>query len=197
MKRLVSLALIFVVLLAGTAVVAAQQYQGQQYQGGAQQGAGQARTLSIPPAPPRSQPNMEYGNTARAAYVGERLSDAAEGNARVYITEDGAIAASVYMLQDANAYDIAGTMANFTYMLADMYRTMTERSDSDILLKVYDKSNSMIIDAKFSASKNAFEYFDITQAEAPPQRQQPVAGQYQGMQGQGMQRPTTGQMPMR
>jgi hypothetical protein len=171
MKRLISLALIFALLLAGVGVSVAQQYQGgQQYQGSTQQGG--ERTLNIPPAPPKSEPNMEYGNTARAAAIGERLSNAAEGNARVYIKEDGAVTVNIYLLQEADPYDLAGTMANFTYMIADLYGTITEKTNSDILLKVYNTSNSLIIDAKFSIPKNAFAYFKVSDAPKPRQPSQ-------------------------
>ncbi len=182
MKRLISVALIAVILLAGIGVAAAQ-YQGGMQQGGGQQGG--AQTLNIPPAPEKAKANMQYGNTARAAIIGERLSDAAEDNANVYITENADVTASVYLQKDASPYDIAGTMANLTYMIADLYGTMTEKSNSNILLKVYDASNNVIIDAKFNTAKNAFDYFNVPEGAAPSQRQQqpaarqPAAGQQQ------------------
>lgn len=166
MKRLISVALIAVILLAGIGVAAAQ-YQGGMQPGGGQQGG--AQTLNIPPAPEKAKADMQYGNTARAAIIGERLSNAADGNANVYIKEDGAVTASIYLIQEADPYDIAGTMANLTYMIADLYGTMTEKSNSDILVKVYDTANSQVIDAKFSIPKNAFAYFNVTAA----QKQQP------------------------
>ncbi len=185
MKRLISVALIAVILLAGIGVAAAQ-YQGGMQQGGGQQGG--AQTLTIPPAPEKAKADMQYGNTARSAIIGERLSDAAEGNANVYISEGSAVTASVYLQKDASPYDLAGTMANLTYMIADLYSTMTEKGDSDILLKVYDTSNNVIIDAKFNAAKNAFDYFNVPEGAAPSQQQrQPAAGQQQyGAQPYGM-----------
>jgi len=180
MKRLISVALIAVILLAGIGVAAAQ------YQGGMQQGG--AQTLTIPPAPEKAKADMQYGNTARSAIIGERLSDAAEGNANVYIGEGSAVTASVYLQKDASPYDLAGTMANLTYMIADLYGTMTEKGDSDILLKVYDTSNNVIIDAKFNTAKNAFDYFNVPEGAAPSQQQlPPAAGQQQyGAQPYGM-----------
>lgn len=184
MKRLISVALIAVILLAGIGVAAAQ-YQGGMQPGGGQQGG--AQTLNIPPAPEKAKADMQYGNTARAAIIGERLSQAAEGNANVFITENDAVTASVYLQKDASPYDLAGTMANLTYMLADLYSTMTEKGDSNILLKVYDTSNSAIIDAQFNTAKNAFDYFDVKENAAASQQQQPAAGQQQyGTQPYGM-----------
>jgi len=179
MKRLISVALIAVILLAGIGVAAAQ------YQGGMQQGG--AQTLTIPPAPAKAKADMQYGNTARSAIIGERLSDAAEGNANVYIGEGSAVHRSVYS-EGRDPYDLAGTMANLTYMIADLYGTMTEKGDSDILLKVYDTSNNVIIDAKFNTAKNAFDYFNVPEGAAPSQQQrQPAAGQQQyGAQPYGM-----------
>lgn len=186
MKRLISVALIAVILLAGIGVAAAQ-YQGGMQQGGGQQQGG-AKTLTIPQAPDKAKADMQYGNTARAAIIGERLSDAAEGNANVYIAENADVTASVYLQKDASPYDLAGTMANLTYMIADLYSTMTEKGDCNILLKVYDTSNNAIIDAKFNTAKNAFDSFDVTESAAPSrQQQQPAAGQQQyGTQPYGM-----------
>jgi hypothetical protein len=134
------------VLLAGSCVATAQQ------------AANYGKELNIPPPPPKPKPDMQYGNTARAAIVAERLTEAAQGNAVVHIDEGCVITVEVYLKQDASPYDMAGTMANLTYMLADMY-SMTDKANCDIALKVYDTSNSLIIDAKFNVAKNAFEYF--------------------------------------
>jgi hypothetical protein len=158
--------------------------QGGAQQGGAQQGG---NTLNIPPAPPKPQPNMQYGNTARAALIAEGLSDAAQGNARLYISEDKAINVKVNLIQDASPYDLAPTMANLTYMLASLY-SLTEKPNSDIVLKVYDTSHNLIIDAKFNTAKNAFDYFNVPEGTAPPQQQpgmrQPGMGRQPGYGGQ-------------
>ena len=204
MKKMIGLLLVVAMLVACIGVAMAQQYQGQQYQEpqggmqtGDQNGGASSGQLVIPPAPPKAQPDMEYGNTARAAIIGERMTDASQGNAKVVINEGNIITASVYLNKDASPYDIAGTMANFTYMLADLY-TMTDKSSSDIALKVYDTSGKIIIDAKFDNAKNAFDYFNVPEGAAPtaqPVTRQPVARQ-PGMQQPGMQRPGMGQMPM-
>lgn len=149
MKKLISIVLIVAILLASVGLAMAQQYQG-----------GTQGNLKIPSAPPKPQPNMLYGNTARAAIIAEGLSEASDGNAKVYISEDNVITAKVYLTQDASPYDIAGTMANFTYMLASLY-SLTEKPNSDIVLKVYDTSGNVIIDAKFNNAKNAFDYFNV------------------------------------
>ena len=207
MKKMIGLLLVVAMLVACIGVAMAQQYQNPQggMQTGDQTGASSGQ-LVIPPAPPKSQPDMTYGNTARAAIIGERMTDASQGNAKVVINEDGVITASVYLNKDASAYDIAGTMANFTYMLADLY-TMTEKPNADIALKVYDTSGAVIIDAKFNNAKNAFDYFNVPESATPttqPVRQQPVTRQ-PGMQQPvrqpvtrqpGMQQPGMGQMPM-
>ncbi len=146
MKKAICI-LVFV-LLAGSCVAMAQQIQGTQ----------DGKALNIPPPPPKSKPDMQYGNTARAAIIAERLTEAAQGNAAVHINEDCIITVEVYLKQDASPYDIAGTMANLTYMLADMY-SLTDRADCDIALKVYDTSKNLIIDAKLNVARNAFEYF--------------------------------------
>jgi hypothetical protein len=159
MKKMISLVLVVVLLAAGIGISMAQQYGGDQ---------GNGNTLNLPSPPPKPQPNMEYGNSARAAIVGERMTDASQGNAKVVINEGNVITASVYLNKDASAYDIANTMANFTYMLADLYG-LTEKANSDIVLKVYDTSKRVIIDAKFSTSKNAFDYFNVPEgASASP-----------------------------
>jgi hypothetical protein len=160
MKKVIGLVLVAIVLMMVSATA-------QQYAGGAQQGAAQgAKTLKIPPAPPKPKANMDYGNTARAAILGERLSIAAEGNAKVYISEGSAITAEIYLEKQADPYDMAGTMANFTYMLLDIY-AITDKANSDILLKVYDPANELIIDARFNNAKNAFDYFKVPETTAP------------------------------
>jgi hypothetical protein len=172
MKTIISVILVAAILLAGIGVAGAQQYQGSAQPGS----AGNGNTLKIPPAPPRPKPNMEYGNTARAAIIAEQLSKAAEGNAKVYISEDKAITVKVYLFKEASPYDIAGTMANFTYMLFDLY-SMNEKAGCDIVLKVYDTSGNVIIDAKFNGAKNAFDYFNLPEeapVSSPPV--QPAAG---------------------
>jgi hypothetical protein len=100
----------------------------------------------------------------------------------VVINEGDIITASVYLNKDASATDIAPTMANFTYMLADLYG-MTDKANSDIVLKVYDTSSNVIIDAKFNVAKNAFDYFNVptsTTAATPMQPPQNNVGQPMG-----------------
>src|SRR5271157_5908419 len=188
MKKMISLVLVVVLLVAGIGITMAQQY------GGGTQGGDRSNgnTLNLPSPPPK--PNMDYGNSARAAIVGERMTDASQGNAKVVINEGNVITANVYLNKDASAYDIANTMANFTYMLVDLY-SLTEKANTDIVLKVYDTSKNVIIDAKFSTSKNAFDYFNIPEVAsatptAPvgqPGRMQPGGMQPGGMQPGGMQ----------
>ncbi len=198
MKKMIGLLLVVAMLVACIGVAMAQQYQNPQGgmqtgdQTGAQTGASSDK-LVIPPAPPKAVANMSYGNTARAAIIGERMSDASQGNANVFINEGNIITADVYLNKDASPYDIAGTMANFTYMLADLY-SMTDKAKSDIALKVYDTSGNVIIDAKFNNAKNAFDYFNVPESATPTQ--QPVAPQpgisagiSPGMQQPGMQQP--------
>ncbi|HTY90899.1 MAG TPA: hypothetical protein VMC84_06945 [Methanocella sp.] len=174
MKKLVSIALIAAMLMACIGMAAAQQ--------------GMTQAQNLPPAPPKATPDMQYGNTARAAIIGERLSNAAEGNANVHIDEGSVITVSIYLLKDAGTNDLAGTMANLTYMIADLYGTMADKTNSKIVLNVYDTSKNMIIDAKFNMAKNDFEYFDVAQDAAT--EQQPAAG----MQQTGKQQPAMGRM---
>ncbi len=178
MRKLLVLVLIAVLLVSGAGLA---QAQGGTPQGGATGG----NTLNIPPAPPRPQPNMQYGNTARAALIGEGLSEASQGNARVYIREGNSVGVDVYLIQDASPYDLAGTMANLTYMLASLY-SLTEKPNSDIMLKVYDTSGNVIIDAKFNNAKNAFDYFNV------PEEVQAGPGGQAGVPQSG-----TGRAPMR
>jgi hypothetical protein len=149
MKKLLALVLIASMLLGGMGMAMAQS---------STQGS-----LNIPPPPPKPQPNIQYGNTARAALIAEGLSQASDGNARLYISEDSAITTEVYLTKDMNPYEIVGTMANLTYMLASLY-SLTEKPDSDILLKVYDTSDKLIMDAKFNTAKNAFDYFKVPES---------------------------------
>ncbi len=181
MRKVITLVLIAAFMAsAGTALA--------QYQGSTQQGAAPGgNTLNIPPPPPKPQPDMKYGNTARAALIGEGLSGASQGNARLYIEENNAIAVSVYLAQEASPYDLAPTMANLTYMLASLY-SLTEKPNSDIVLKVYDTSNNVIIDARFNTAKNAFDYFNVPEGAAPPA--QPATGAQPGTR-----QPVTGRQP--
>ncbi len=167
MKRLLALVLIGAFIASAGLAVA-------QYQGGVQQGgAAGTGTLNIPPAPPKPKPNMQYGNTARAALIAEGLTQASQGNAQLYIAENDVIAVDVYLKQDASPYDMAGTMANLTYVLASLY-SLTEKPDSDIVMNVYDTSNNVIIDARFNTAKNAFDYFKVPEA-SPAGTQQTAA----------------------
>jgi hypothetical protein len=161
-------------------------------QGGSQAGVpgtSASGNLNIPSPPPKPQPNMEYGNTNRAAIIGERMTDASQGNAKVVINEGNVITASVYLNKSASASDIAPTMANFTYMLSDIYG-LTEKANTDIVLKVYDTSNNVIIDAKFDVAKNAFDYFNApesTSASTPAEAPQNNVGQPMAPQNNGGQ----------
>ena len=176
MKKLVSVALIAVFLLAGIGTAMAQQ--------------GMTPATNLPPAPDKAKADMNYGNTARAAILGERLTQESQGNANVYINEGKVITVSVYLLKDAGSNDLTGTMANFTYMVADLYNTMTDKGNTNIMLKVYDTSKNVVIDAQFDAAKNAFDYFDV--AEAAEGSQQP-SEEMQQQQQYGTQQPVTQQ----
>jgi len=172
MKKLICVLLIAAVLVACAGLTLAQQSQGGA--GGASSGS-----LNLPSPPPKPQPDMAYGNTNRAAIIGERMTDASQGNAKVVINEGNVITASVYLNKDASANDIAPTMANFTYMLADLYG-LTDKANSDIALKVYDTSSNLIIDARFDVAKNAFDYFNVPQgttASTPAGESQNAGGQ--------------------
>ena len=188
MKKLISVALIAVFLLAGIGVAIAQQDM--------------VQATNLPPAPEKTTPDMQYGNTARAAIIGERLSQESDGNANVYIDEGNVITVSVYLLKDAGSNDLTGTMANFTYMVYDLYSTMADKGNTDVLLKVYDTSKNIIIDAKFNAADNAFDYFNVAKQATESQQPSQGTGQYStGMQQQpgqqyssGMQQPRMGGM---
>ena len=163
-KKIICLLLVAAVLLGYTGFALAQQ------------GSGSSSQLNIPPAPPKPTPNMDYGNTARAAIIGERMTDASQGNADVYIDEGASdITVKLNLNKDASPYDIAGTMANFTYMLADLY-SMTDKAKDNINLKVYDTAGKVIIDARFNTAKNAFDYFNVPK-DAMPSQQQPAQQQ--------------------
>jgi hypothetical protein len=169
--------------------------------------------LNIPPAPQKPVPNSQYGNTDRAAMLGEQLSKSSQGNANVYVSEnpDKTVSLDVKLTQAISPYEIAPTMANLTYMVDGIYY-VTERKGNDILLKVTDPSGNVITNAKFSDAKNAFDYYNVPEAAQQPVPQQPVApapGQQPGygqqpaygqQPGAGMQpgyqqQPSTGQMP--
>lgn len=177
------------------------QYQAQQPAGqyGQQPYAPQPGVLNIPPAPQKATPNMQYGNTERAALIAEQLSQASQGNANVYLSEspqDRSITASVYMKTDGDPYSLSGTMANLTYMLSSIYG-ITELKGADIFLKVYDSQGQLITDAKFSDAKNAFEYYEVPQAARPVQPAYPQPGVQQPGYGQpGMQMPSFPQTGM-
>jgi hypothetical protein len=170
--------------------------------------------LNIPAAPQKPVANSQYGNTDRAAILGEKLSQASQGNANVYISEnpDKTISLDVKLLKAASPYEISGAMANLTYMVDGIYY-LTDRKGNDVLLKVTDPSGNVITNAKFSDAKNAFEYYNVPepaqQPAAPAAGQQPGAGVQPGygqqpaygqQPGAGMQpgyrqQPSTGQMP--
>ena len=155
--------------------------QGQQYQDGSQAGTSQ---LSIPPAPPKLQPDPKFGSTDRASIIGEKLSKASQGNAAVYVAENAnnTITVNVDLKKDADGNQLAPVLANLTYALSDVYG-VTDRANNDIFLNVYDTSKNLIINAKFSDAKNAFEYFNV--AESSRQAQPSEGGQQQpGYDGQ-------------
>ncbi len=163
-------------------MAAQQQYgdQGQQYQGGSQAGTQQ---INIPPAPQRLQPDAQYGSTDRASIIGEKLSKSSQGNAIVYVAENpnNTITVNVNLKKDADGAQLAPVLANLTYALSDIY-SVTDRSNNDIFLNVYDTSKNLIINAKYSATKNAFEYFNV--AESSRQAQPPAQGEQPGYDGQ-------------
>jgi hypothetical protein len=198
-KRTISaLLLASIVLLAMTTAVGAQMQQqmpGQTQYGGQEQ-AGQSQ-LNIPPAPQKIQPNSQYGNTDRASIIGEKMSKASQGNANVYVAENAnnTISVNVDLMKDADPTQLAPVLANLTYALSDVY-SVTDMANSDIFLNVYDTSKNSIIQAKFSPSKNAFDYFNIPEAarqQQQPQQQQPsYGGGQQGGYQTGQQQPAYG-----
>jgi hypothetical protein len=158
--------------------------------------------LNIPPAPQKPVANSQYGNTDRAAILGEKFSQAAQGNANVYVSEnpDKTISLDVKLAKSASPYEIAGAMANLTYMVDGIYY-LTDRKGNDVLLKVTDPSGNVITNAKFSDAKNAFEYYNVPESaqqpsygQQPAYSQQPAAGMQPGLQQQpvGVQQPFIG-----
>ncbi len=173
---------------------------GQQPVSGQQPSAGQPQ-LNIPPAPQKPVPNSQYGNTDRAAIIGEQLSQSSQGNVNIYISEnpDNTISIDAKLLKPASPYEIAGAMANLTYMIDGIYY-LTDRKGNDVLLKVTDPSGNVITTAKFSDAKNAFEYYNVPtssqQPAAPATGQQPMTGTQPGYQQPGYtQQPAYGQQP--
>jgi hypothetical protein len=98
-------------------------------------------------------------------------------------------------MKDADPTQLAPVLANLTYALSDVY-SVTDMANSDIFLNVYDTSKNSIIQAKFSPSKNAFDYFNIPEAarqQQQPQQQQPsYGGGQQGGYQTGQQQPAYG-----
>ena len=168
------------------------QQQQQQPQSGGQQTPG---VLNIPPAPAKPVANGQYGNTERAAILGEELSNASQGNAKVFIAENSnkTVFVDVRLLANADPYSLSGTMANLTYMVNNIY-SYTDMKGGDIILTVYDTTGNVITNAKFSDAKNEFEYYNVPQqaATAPSTGGQPVTGQPATGQP-GMGQPRTGQ----
>jgi hypothetical protein len=157
--------------------------------------------INIPQAPQKPVPNSQYGNTDRAAILGEQFSKSSQGNANVYVSENpnNTITLDVRLAQAASPYEIAPAMANLTYMVDSIYY-LTDRKGNDILLKVTDPSGNLITSAKFSSAKNAFEYYNVKEAARPPSApvsgqqppyEQPAYGQQPGYQ----QQPAYGQQP--
>jgi hypothetical protein len=201
-KRTISaVLLVSIVLLAMTASAGAQMQQQQQMPGqsqyGGQEQAGQSQ-LNIPPAPQKIQPNSQYGNTDRASIIGEKMSRASQGNADVYVAENGnnSISVNVDLKKDADPTQLAPVLANLTYALNDVY-SVTDRANNDIFLNVYDTSKNIVIQAKFSPMNNAFDYFNIPEAARQTQPTQPEygggqQGGYQGGYQGGQQQPAYG-----
>ena len=192
-KRTISavlLASIVLLAIVASAGVQAQPIPAQQ-NGGQNHGGSQAGTqqLNIPPAPQKVQPDSQFGNTDRASIIAQKLSDASQGNAVVYIAENGnkSITVNVNLKKDGDVYQIAPVLANLTYALSDVYG-VTDRANNDIFLNVYDTSKNLIINAKFSSSKNAFEYFNVAEAA---RQAQPAQGEQQPAYG-GEQQPAYG-----
>ena len=163
------------------------QLGGQQQQQQQQPGA-----LNLPPAPAKPVANMAYGNTERAAIIGEQLSQGSQGNANVYVAENPnkTVSLDVKLLVSGDPYSMAGTMANLTYMVSSIY-SFTDMKGGDILLTVYDPAGSVITSARFSDAKNAFEYYSIPPQAAvtPTPVVQPGYPQQPGYQQPGYQQP--------
>ncbi len=189
LKRAISAFLLASIVLLAMAASAGAQIQpmaasagdqGQQYQDGTQAGTSQ---LSIPPAPPKLQPDPKFGSTDRASIIGEKMSKASQGNAVVYVAENAnnTITVNVDLKKNADTNQLAPVLANLTYALSDVY-DVTDRAHNDIFLNVYDTSKNLIINAKYSNAKNAFEYFNVAESarQAEPSegsQQQPAYGQ--------------------
>jgi hypothetical protein len=99
-------------------------------------------------------------------------------------------------MKDADPTQLAPVLANLTYALSDVY-SVTDRANNDIFLNVYDTSKNMVIQAKFSPSMNAFDYFNIPEAAWQTQPTQPAYGEgqqggYQGGYQGGQQQPAYG-----
>jgi len=137
-------------------------------------------TLNIPPAPPKPVPNSTYGNSPRAAILGEQFTKSSQGNAMVYLEENPnkTVSISVRLLSDGDPYSLAGTMANLTYMVDNVY-SLTDLAGGDIFLTVYDTEGKTMTTAKFSDAKNAFEYYQVPEGYTPKQTtgRQPSFGQ--------------------
>lgn len=148
--------------------------------------------LNIPPAPPRPVPNSQYGNTDRAAIIGEQFSKSSQGNANVYVSENGnrTVSLDVYLTGSSDPYAIAGAMANLTYAVSAIYY-FTDMAGSDILLTVRDTSGNVVTRAKFSDAKNAFEYYDVPEAA----RAAPQQPGYAQPQQPSYAQPSAGQQP--
>jgi len=217
MKKILCIAFMAAVIIISGAIIAGAQMYGQQpgqYQSGygqpqyqqpryqqpaAQPQYGQqpsvSQQLDLPRAPQKPAPNSQYGNTDRAAILGEQFTKSSQGNANVYVSEnpDKTISVNVKLASAASPYEIASSMANLTYMVDGIYY-MTERKGNDVLLKVTDPSGNVITDARFSDAKNAFEYYNVPEAARQPTAQQPAAPAYGEQPGYGQQ-PYAGQMP--
>lgn len=149
--------------------------------------------LDLPAPPDKPVPNMTYGNSNRAAIIGEMLSKSSQGNANVYVKENSnnTISIGVYLMTDSDPYSLAGTLANLTYMVNSVYG-LTDKAASDILLTAYDTSGNVVTTAKFSNARNAFDYFRVpetasmkpTQQPAYPSNGQPSYGGQYGSMGQ-------------
>jgi hypothetical protein len=106
---------------------------------------------------------------------------------------NGTISLDVYLAKDADPYALAPTLANLTYMVDGIYG-LTDRAGNDILMTAYDTSGNVITTAKFSDSKNAFDYYNVP--ESARQVTQPSYGQPSaGQQPAYGQQPSYGQQP--
>lgn len=163
-----------------------QQYPqyGQQYPGGygqpqqpqqPQQPAA-PKQISIPKPPDKITANKQYGNTDRMAILGEAMTQGAGDNANVYLSESGKqVTVNVNLKKAVDVYEIAPHMANLTYGIVGAL-TITDLKNADIMVKVYDTSGKQVMDGKFSAANNKWEYFNVPEATNGG-GQQPPAGQ--------------------